>query len=431
MQVVTTHNNTDLDGLASVIAATMLYPGTLPVLPKSVNPNVRDFLSLHKDLFPVYTTHEIDFHAVTRLIVVDANNWNRLDGMKGLDKDKVEILLWDHHLRAGNIAPDWKCQEQMGANITLMVRQLKKERKPLTPIQATLFLCGLYEDTGNLTFPASQPEDAYAAAYLLEFKADLTVLGNFVRPAYSVKQKDILFEMLKKATRTRVDGYKIGFCRTNITGHVPNLSVVVHMYREILNVDAAFGIFTDKEHDKSIVIGRSNIEDINIGVIMQSMGGGGHPAAGSAMIKSARPAAVQEWIYELLRGNQFSTVKIGDLMSYPVVTIPSATPMKEAEALMSRKGFSGLPVVDGETFVGIISKRDFRKVRQLSKRSAPVKAFMSTRLFTIDPGKSPMQAARMMVKHDIGRLPVVEEGRIIGIITRSDTMLYFYDLLPD
>ncbi len=42
-----------------------------------------------------------------------------------------------------------------------------------------------------------------------------------------------------------------------------------------------------------------------------------------------------------------------------------------------------------------------------------------------------MQAARLMVKHDIGRLPVVDKGRIIGIITRSDTMLYFYDLLPD
>jgi signal-transduction protein with cAMP-binding, CBS, and nucleotidyltransferase domain len=36
-----------------------------------------------------------------------------------------------------------------------------------------------------------------------------------------------------------------------------------------------------------------------------------------------------------------------------------------------------------------------------------------------------------MVRHDIGRLPVVEDGRIIGIITRSDVMMYFYDLLPD
>jgi CBS domain-containing protein len=42
-----------------------------------------------------------------------------------------------------------------------------------------------------------------------------------------------------------------------------------------------------------------------------------------------------------------------------------------------------------------------------------------------------MHAAQLMIKHDIGRLPVVENDEIIGIVTRSDTMLYFYDLLPD
>jgi CBS domain-containing protein len=36
-----------------------------------------------------------------------------------------------------------------------------------------------------------------------------------------------------------------------------------------------------------------------------------------------------------------------------------------------------------------------------------------------------------MIKHDIGRLPVVEDGKIIGIVTRSDVMRYWYDLVPE
>ena len=56
---------------------------------------------------------------------------------------------------------------------------------------------------------------------------------------------------------------------------------------------------------------------------------------------------------------------------------------------------------------------------------------MTTNVITIEPGRSPMQAARLMIQHDIGRLPVVEGGRVIGIVTRSDTMRYFYDLLPE
>ena len=60
MQVVTTHKNTDFDGLASVVAATILYPGAVPVLPKSINPNVKVFLSIHKDIFEIYAFDDID-----------------------------------------------------------------------------------------------------------------------------------------------------------------------------------------------------------------------------------------------------------------------------------------------------------------------------------------------------------------------------------
>ena len=79
----------------------------------------------------------------------------------------------------------------------------------------------------------------------------------------------------------------------------------------------------------------------------------------------------------------------------------------------------------------MISRRDFRRIKKESQLTAPVKAFMTKNVRTIDPGKGPMEAARRMVKHDVGRLPVVEEGKIIGIITRADAMRYFYDLLPD
>ena len=50
---------------------------------------------------------------------------------------------------------------------------------------------------------------------------------------------------------------------------------------------------------------------------------------------------------------------------------------------------------------------------------------------TIKPGRNPMQAARLIIQHDIGHLPMVDIGRVIGIVTRSDTMRYLYDLLPE
>jgi nanoRNase/pAp phosphatase (c-di-AMP/oligoRNAs hydrolase) len=409
-----------------------MYPDAIPVLPKNTNPNVKAFLSIHKDIFKTSSFDDISIEDVKRLIVVDINSWGRLGRLRKLkNKKNLEVHLWDHHTNVGDIKPTWKCQEAVGANITLMIRQLKQEKKILTPIQATLFLAGLYEDTGNLTFPASTAEDAYAAAYLLERKADLNIISSFLRPAYGEKQKNVLFKMLESAKRDTVNGYSVSFCKLDLKDYVDNLAVVVHMYREILNVDAAFGVFVDEDRDKCMVIGRSNADGLDIGSIMRGMGGGGHPAAGSAVLKSVNPDVVEEIIRALIEGNQQASVQISDLMSFPVFTVPSNTSMKAVASMLREKGCTGFPVVENGKLVGVISRRDFKKLKKESRLKAPVKAFMSTKVMTIEPGKSPIQAARLMVKHDIGRLPVVDGGNIIGILTRSDTMLYFYDLLPD
>lgn len=433
MRIVTTHKNTDFDALASTIAATLIYPDAVPVMPKTQNPNVKAFLALHKDLLNVRFMDEIDIGSVTSLVVVDTNCWDRIQVPTALmEKSELEIILYDHHLNEGNIRTSWSCQEEMGANTTLMIRHLRKKRKLITPIQATLFLTGIYEDTGNLTFPSTKAEDVYSAAWLLERKADLKILSSFLRPIYRQQQKDTLFEMLKSSTRTKIGGYSVSFSKIEVTGYVESLSVVVHMYREVLNVDAAFGIFYNKERGASMIIGRSKEDGINIGVLMRGLGGGGHPGAGSALMKAVSPDAVEEIITELISGNRRSSIQISDLMSFPVITVKERTPMMEVAHILRDKGVTGLLVVnDEEQLVGVISRRDFKKVKKDPKLEAPVKAYMSTSVITIEPGKSPVEAAGVMIKHDIGRLPVVENGRIIGIVTRTDTMHYFYDILPD
>lgn len=433
MIIATTHRNTDFDGLASVVAATLIYPDCVPVLPTQVNPNLKPFLSIHKDLFQFRTPEEIELDSVTKLVVVDINRWERLGRLKKLqERQDLAIELWDHHSGEGNITCDWSCQAETGANITLMVSRLKAENKVLTPIQATLFLAGLYEDTGNLTFPSTTAEDAHAAGWLLERKADLSILSTFLKPGYGVKQKDILFSMLKNADRQHINGHQVSINCQEISGHVESLAVVMRMYREILNVDAAFGIFNNPERKRCMVIGRSDSDSLDVGMIMRGLGGGGHPGAGSAMLKKANPRAIEKMIVEFIQSGQQSSVRVSDLMSFPVVTLPSDTSMRQAAITLREKGCTGLPVVDADgRIVGMLSRRDFKRVKTESRLDSPVKAFMSTNVLTIDPSKNPMQAANIMVKHDIGRLPVIADDKVVGIITRSDTMMYFYDLLPD
>ncbi len=433
MKIITTHKGADFDALASVVAASIVYPEAVPVLPKSINPNVKAFLAIHKDLFKLKSPKEINCDEVETLILVDACTWNRVEGLKELKKkDDLEIIIWDHHTD-GDMTPSIRHQEKVGATVTLFAREMMKERTLITPMIATLMLMGLYADTGNLSFSSTTVEDASTCVFLLERKADLSVLNSFLRPAYGEMQKQILFEMLKSSKRKKVNGYKIAYCKVNVDGHVGNLSVVVNMYRDLENADAAFGLFFETKKDKCVVIGRGREEGLDIGKLMRNIGGGGHPGAGSAMLKSEflNYQGIIELIFELIRGDQKSSIQLGDIMSFPVFTVSEDITMEEVALVLRDKGCTGVPVVSSLKLVGVISRRDFKKMRKDIHMKSPVKAYMSTDVVSISADKSPWEAIRLMMKHDIGRIPVIRNDDIIGIVTRTDAMRYYYNLLPD
>ena len=433
MEIITTHKNTDFDGLASVIAATLLYPGSIGVIPKAVNTNVERFLSTHKTAFNIILPHEVDHARVTRLVVVDTDQWRRLDRMEKLkDREDLEIQIWDHHLSGGDIDASWIRKEAIGATVTLLIREMKRRKMVLSPLDSTVLLIGLYEDTGHLSFPATKPEDAAAAAYLLENGADLNVAGFFLNPPYEEVQKDILFSMMKYTEKVTFNNYTIGINVIKLEKKVPMLSAIVSMYRTIISADAVFAIFINDE-TCSTVIGRSGVDRIDVGEILRNFGGGGHPAAGSATVKTQDylPGKLKLEILGLIKKNKSGGAIVADLMSYPVTMVSPDTPMLEVRSLMQERKIRGVLVGQEDRLEGIVVLWDLKKLRNEKQWSRPVKAFMARKVETVAPGMQPSEAAEIMVKKNIGHLPVKHEGKIIGILTRTDILGYFYGMLPD
>lgn len=433
MLIATTHKNTDFDGLASVIAATILYPGCVGVVPKMTNKNVERFLSTHKTAFNLILPHEVRHEEVKKLIVVDTDQWQRLDRMDKLAKrTDLDIEIWDHHMMTGgDIQATWSCKERIGSTVTLFAREMQKRGITLTALDSTVMLIGLYEDTGHLTFPSTKAEDARAAAFLLDNHADLNVAGFFLNPPYEENQKEILFQMMKKTEKHTISGHTVGFNHVTLDKKVPNLAAVVNMYRKIVNVDALFVIFSSD--DRHSVIGRSGVDAIDVGQVLSIFGGGGHGGAGSATVKMAETSAeeVKNSILSLLQAKGTESIRISDIMSFPVISVGPEAPMREVQTLMASKKIRGVMVVENEEIQGIIVLWDLKKVKKDSQWDSPVKAFMARNILSIGPGDSPSVAARLMIENDVGHLPVVQEGKMIGIVTRTDILTYYYDLLPD
>ena len=433
MHIVTTHKNTDFDALASVIAVTLLYPGSVGVIPKPVNSNVARFLSTHKTAFNLILPNEVNHDQVKRLTVVDTDQWKRLDRMDVLkDRDDITIALWDHHINGGDIEAEWKCQEEIGATVTLLIREMKKRQMDMNPLISTVLIIGLYEDTGHLSFPSTKPEDAAAAAYLLENGADLNVASFFLNPPYEEAQKDILFSMMQDTEKIKLHNYRIGINIIQLDKKIPMLAAVVSMYRKIINVDAVFVICINDERS-STVIGRSGVNRIDIGNILGKIGGGGHPAAGSATVKTCdySPLELKRKIVSLLEETRNRGAVIADLMSFPVTFVPPDTPMSEVRNIMQEKKIRGILVGNEFDLQGIIVIWDLKRLKQEKQWKSPVKAFMVRDVATTAPDLDPSEAAQFMINNKIGHLPVEHEGKIIGIITRTDILNYFYGLLPE
>lgn len=112
---------------------------------------------------------------------------------------------------------------------------------------------------------------------------------------------------------------------------------------------------------------------------------------------------------------------VREFMTAEVVTIPSDSPIEDAARLMRQHDVGVLPVMDGESFRGVVTDRDIVvKALAEGRFDEQVGAIASTSLVTVSPEDDVRRAAELMAESDVRRLPVCEDGRLIGMVSVGD-----------
>ena len=123
-------------------------------------------------------------------------------------------------------------------------------------------------------------------------------------------------------------------------------------------------------------------------------------------------------------------MKVARRMVSTVITITPSATVNDALHLLQQNNIRHLPVVEKEKFIGFVSETDLRQVLLLpGGNDILIKAVMNKDPVTIGPEDNLEEAARRINQHKIGCLPVLEEGRLVGIVTVGDILAAFIELM--
>jgi tRNA nucleotidyltransferase (CCA-adding enzyme) len=423
MEVISTHTNADFDSLASMLAAKKLYPNAVLVFPGSQERSLREFF-IHSTLyaFEVERIKNIDLQAVERLILVDTRQMSRIGKFSEVvSKSGLEIHVYDHHPPSpDDLRGSLEVVAEVGATVTLLLDILREKGIEITPDEATVMMLGIYEDTGNLTYPSTREEDFKAAGYLLQKGADLNVLSNVITKELTAEQVFMLNDLIQSATRYSIHGIDVVIAQASVDHYIGDIAVLVHKLKDMENLDVLFALV--HMEDRIYLIGRSRLEEVNVSEIASEFGGGGHPTAASATVKGMTLIEAYDRLVKTLREMVRPRKVAGDVMVYPVKTIDPERTLEEAGEILARYNLNILPVLHDEKVIGLISKQVVEKAIRHGLKESMVKEYMTTEFSVISPDTPFSRVQEFIIGHNQNFLPVIEKGRLVGAITIGDMM---------
>jgi tRNA nucleotidyltransferase (CCA-adding enzyme) len=427
MQIALAHTNTDFDSLASQFAVTKLYPNARMAVGSPLAANLREFLTLYRDVLPIVDLRYIDLDKVTHVFVVDCQQAERLDevGRKLITERHVPYTVFDHHaLDAGGLAPGGDADslvQPAGACTTLLVEKLMRRGVTLNALEATLLAIGIYEDSGCLTYGGTTSADAQCVAYLLAQGADLNQVSTFINPKLTDQQTELFQTLVNQSKSLVLSGVRVVLATAGCEKYIEGLATLTRRLLEVVSADAAITVV--KMRDRVHIVGRSDVPELNLREVMREFGGDGHPGAASAVKKGESVEEVAAGVISSLQRHVHRQPTAAEIMRAPVRSIPPATTMEEAARIMLRYDEDGLVVVDAGEILGIVSRRDVDKALHHKLGHAPVRGFMGHPVVTVNMDAPFADVQSLMVDREIGRVPVVDSsGELKGIIGRRQLL---------
>ncbi len=427
--IIIGHSNMDLDCLASLTLARHLYPDHVALRSSRVNPMARNLFHMYQEHLALLSLAEIDPAAVEDIVVVDTRSLHQVkeffDALPGF---AGQITVYDHHdedehqgfesFPAARVAIHHR---KIGANASLLAIMLMERGHDLGVEDATIALAGIYADTGNFCHENITAEDFTAARWLLQQGACLPLVKKFSTNHYDRDLTRIMHELVVGMETLAIHGQLILIGQVELDSQPAGLAMLAERIFDLEHADAIFCVFALRKEKSHLIVARSSGTSVDVAFLLAQFGGGGHSQSASALIKKSQDVPILQHLKHSLNVRLKPAIQARDMMSANLDCLQEDMSLLQASLELETKNHSGAPVL-GATgqLSGMLSLKEIQKGRKGGKMQTPVKAWMSRDLVTISPETSLREIETIFFQSELNRLPVVEAGKLVGLVCRSD-----------
>jgi tRNA nucleotidyltransferase (CCA-adding enzyme) len=417
----------DLDCLGSLVLGRYLYPDAVCVKSRLIHPVAKSLYNLYKGHLDFLPSKDLREMTVDEMIVFDTRSSGRLkEYLEYMPEFRGKMVVYDHHSNDScDLVNATLVSAAYGSNTTILSLILMEKGVTLNPIDATIALTGIFADTGNFTHENVSLEDFQASSWLMKQGASMKLVSQFLKPMKQDYQISLFHQVLNRLVYKKIHGHTIILSYFEMKEQVSGLASVVEKVFEVENADALFIMFGLEKANKTLIIARSQKETIDVSSILAPWGGGGHTRAASAQLKGKFGEEVYESFLTALTHSLVPAVTALDLMTDLVDTIRDSWSVLDASLFLEKIGHTGAPVLnDSDELVGFMTLRDISKARKSQQMKGPVRSYMTRKVHSCSSDASVKDLESFFLKWNIGHVPVADDRKLMGIVTRTDYLNY-------
>jgi tRNA nucleotidyltransferase (CCA-adding enzyme) len=355
-------------------------------------------------------------------VVVDTRSSARIrEYLKDMQPLPEKIDVYDHHPTDSADIPGAVIHEGcVGANTTLLGQEAMRQGISLSAEEATIALTGIHADTGSFTHENVTSADFEVAGYLMSQGASMPLVKSFLQTLKGESQVTLFHEILNRLTYQTLHGHQVVTTYMELERQTGGLAAVVEKVFEVENPDAIFSVFHFlKEHD-TLIVARSQQRGIDLPRILSAFGGGGHSQASSALLKNQPGRQTFHALQACLKVMLDEAATAAAVMNPEPSVLRDSWTVLEAALFLESSDLTGAPVVDASgKLCGFLSLRDIMNCRNSGRMRGPVRASMARKVISASPRTTLREMESLFFTHTIFSLPIVEEGRLVGIVTRA------------